>query len=59
MMNLLCSFIRDEKGEDLIEYGLLAAFVAGLCLAVISNSTGLRGALLSAFEKARVALITI
>jgi Flp pilus assembly pilin Flp len=59
MMNLLHSFIRDERGEDLIEYGLLAAFVAGLSLALISNSTGLRGALLSAFEKARVALTTV
>jgi Flp pilus assembly pilin Flp len=59
MMNLLHSFIRDERGEDLIEYGLLAAFVAGVCLAVISNSAGLRGALLSAFEKARVALTTV
>ena len=32
---MLKNFIRDERGEDLIEYGLLAAFVAAIALAVI------------------------
>jgi Flp pilus assembly pilin Flp len=27
-MNLLLNFIRDEQGQDLIEYTLLMAFVA-------------------------------
>jgi Flp pilus assembly pilin Flp len=59
MMNLLGSFIHDEKGEDLLEYGMLAAFVAGLALALIMNNAMLRGALLKAFEKARTVLVTI
>ncbi len=56
MMNLLRSFIRDEKGEDLIEYGLLCAFVAFVALALINNSAGLRGALSKAFFAACDAL---
>jgi len=59
MMNVLHSFIRDERGEDLIEYGLLAAFVAGLALALFANNTPLRPALIDALEKARVALTTL
>ena len=59
MMNVLHSFIRDERGEDLIEYGLLAAFVAGLALALFANNTPLRTALIDALEKARVALTTL
>lgn len=34
MLNLK-NFLKDERGEDLIEYGLLAAFVAAIALAVI------------------------
>jgi Flp pilus assembly pilin Flp len=37
MMNLIHSFVRDEKGEDLIEYGLLAAFVAAVAIFVLVN----------------------
>lgn len=28
MKNLLCNVLRDEQGQDLIEYTLLLAFVA-------------------------------
>ena len=53
MMKLIRNFVRDEKGEDLIEYGLLAAFVAGVALFVlIGDPIGLRGALSTAFAKA-------
>jgi len=44
-------FGRDEQGEDLIEYGLLAAFVAGIALLLLTND-GLRNALSAAFQKA-------
>jgi len=27
-MNVLKSFIRDESGQDMVEYGLLAAFIS-------------------------------
>ncbi len=58
MMNLIRSFVRDEKGEDLIEYGLLAAFVAGVAIFVLMNQ-GLRQALSDAFLKAQTALTDI
>jgi Flp pilus assembly pilin Flp len=28
MKNLFASFIRDEEGQDIIEYALLAAFIS-------------------------------
>ena len=51
MMHLIRSFIRDEKGEDLIEYGLLAAFVAALGV-IIAYSLGLNEAIQAAFTRA-------
>jgi Flp pilus assembly pilin Flp len=51
MMRIVRSFIRDEKGEDLIEYGLLAAFISGVALLVLTN-TAMRGALSTAYGKA-------
>ncbi len=57
MMKLIRNFVRDEKGEDMIEYGLLAAFVAMVALAVlIADPAGLRGGIGSAFKKAVNAL---
>jgi Flp pilus assembly pilin Flp len=44
MMNLIRSFVRDEQGEDLIEYGLLAAFAAAIFMILMTNG-GLRDAL--------------
>jgi len=55
MKKTLQSFIEDEKGEDLIEYGLLVAFVAGIALAALTNN-GIRDALGAAFVRARNAL---
>ena len=57
MMNLVRNFIRDENGEDLIEYGLLAAFVAAVALVtIILDPIGIKGSLVGAFEKAKNAL---
>ena len=57
MMNVVRGFIRDESGEDLIEYGLLAAFVAAVALVtIIADPLGIRGALVNAFNKAKNAL---
>ncbi len=50
MMNAIRNFVRDEQGEDLIEYGLLAAFVAAVAVAVLSNG-GLRAALSEVFAR--------
>ena len=59
MMNLVRNFVRDENGEDLIEYGLLAAFVAAVALVtIILDPLGIKGALVGAFTKAKVALET-
>ena len=49
-MNLIRNFVRDERGEDLIEYGLLAAFVAAVFGAVLASP--LKPAISDAFQKA-------
>ena len=56
MKVLIGRFIREESGEDLIEYGLLAAFVAAVALAVIIGNPGIRDGLTNAFKKAVDAL---
>jgi Flp pilus assembly pilin Flp len=49
--------VRDEKGEDLIEYGLLAAFVAAVALmTIILDPIGIKDSLVNAFQKAGDAL---
>lgn len=56
-MNLITRFVRDEQGEDLIEYGLLAAFVAAVATAVIiADPLGIKGSLKAAYQKAKTAL---
>ncbi len=53
MVEFVRSFLRDDKGEDLIEYGLLAAFIAAIALAAIINDPfGLRAGVISAFSRA-------
>ena len=57
MMNLIRNFVRDEKGEDLIEYGLLAAFVAAVAtLVIINDPLGLTTAVQNAYQRAVDAL---
>jgi Flp pilus assembly pilin Flp len=56
MMNLIRNFVRDEKGEDLIEYGLLAAFVAALATALLLTNKPLNASIQNAFNKAVTAL---
>jgi len=57
MRNVLMSFVRDERGEDLIEYGLLAAFVAAVATAVIiADPLGIKGSLTAAYQRAKTAL---
>ena len=56
-MHTLGLFVREESGEDLIEYGLLAAFVAAVATAVIiADPLGLGTAVKGAFTKAVTAL---
>ena len=57
MKNLVGRFVREESGEDLIEYGLLAAFVAAVATAVIiADPLGIKTSLKNAFQKAKDAL---
>jgi Flp pilus assembly pilin Flp len=57
MSSTLRRFVRDESGEDLIEYGLLAAFVAAVALVtIIADPIGIKPALRAAFQKAQDAL---
>lgn len=57
MANLLHEFARDERGEDLIEYGLLSSFVAAVALAtIILDPVGIRTSLVGAYQKAVEAL---
>ncbi len=57
MMNMIRNFVNDENGEDLIEYGLLAAFVAAVALVtIILDPIGIKGSLVNAFVKAKDAL---
>jgi len=57
MKSLIFRFIREENGEDLIEYGLLAAFVATVATAVvIGDPLGLRTAVVNAYKRAVDAL---
>jgi Flp pilus assembly pilin Flp len=57
MNALVIRFLREESGEDLIEYGLLCAFVAAVATAVIiADPLGVKGSLIKAYQKAKTAL---
>jgi Flp pilus assembly pilin Flp len=57
MKHLLIRFVREENAEDLIEYGLLCAFVATVATAVvIADPLGLTAAVKKAYQRAVDAL---
>ena len=57
MLQALERFGRDERGEDLMEYGLLIAFVATVALAaIITDPLGLGTAVQAAYQRAIDAL---
>jgi pilus assembly protein Flp/PilA len=35
---LLCKFVRDESGQDLMEYGMLAALIAVVLIGALTKS---------------------
>jgi Flp pilus assembly pilin Flp len=57
MLKLIRNFVRDERGEDLIEYGLLAAFVAAIGV-IVAYTLGLDDAIQRAFTDAMNSLDT-
>jgi len=53
MLRFARGLIRDERGEDLMEYGLLVAFVAAIALAVIiTDPLGFGAAIQGAYQRA-------
>jgi pilus assembly protein Flp/PilA len=36
MKNIVVSLVRDEQGQDLIEYALLAGLIAVICIASVT-----------------------
>lgn len=38
MKNLFNRFVREEEGQDLIEYALLAGLIALVCVVAITNA---------------------
>jgi Flp pilus assembly pilin Flp len=57
MLQLAKRFARSERGEDLMEYGLLVAFVAAIALAaIITDPLGLGTAIKDAYQRAVDAL---
>jgi len=50
-MHTFTRFVWEDTGEDLIEYGLLAAFVAACGIAVL-YTLGLENAITAAYKKA-------
>ena len=54
--NSVCAFLRDDEGEDLIEYGLLAAFVATVAVTVLSSPV-LRSGVSDALSRAVSTLV--
>jgi pilus assembly protein Flp/PilA len=37
MKNLIARFVREEEGQDLVEYALLIAFIALACIIGLQN----------------------
>ena len=38
MKNSIVSLVRDEQGQDLIEYALLAALISIFCIAAVTGA---------------------
>ena len=53
MLKFAVRLLRDERGEDLMEYGLLVAFVAAIAVAVIiTDPLGFGQAIQDAYQRA-------
>jgi pilus assembly protein Flp/PilA len=56
MMNSIKRFVREEEGVTMVEYGLLAALIAVICIATI-KALGIE--LEKVFDKIRDELVTV
>jgi Flp pilus assembly pilin Flp len=60
MKRVLLRLWRDDRAEDLVEYGLLVAFAAAIVtVALLNDPVGWKPALVTAFTKVRDALTNI
>jgi pilus assembly protein Flp/PilA len=53
MKNLINRFVREDNGQDLIEYALLAAFIS---LAAVTAITNLGGAINTVYSRVSATL---
>jgi pilus assembly protein Flp/PilA len=56
MRNLLARFSKDESGASLVEYGMLLALIAVVCIGVV---TGLGGTVSDVFSTINADLVKI
>ena len=60
MVRRIVQLLREDRGEDLVEYGLLVAFAAAvITAALINDPVGWKPALIAAFTKVKNALDNI
>jgi Flp pilus assembly pilin Flp len=53
MQQLIRRFAREDHGEDLIEYGLLAAFVASIALVtIVGDPFRLKSSIFATYNRA-------
>ena len=52
MKNLINRFVREEAGQDLIEYALLAGLISLVCVLAITNAGGAVSTLFGNVENA-------
>jgi pilus assembly protein Flp/PilA len=52
MKNFIVSFVRDEQGQDLVEYALLAGLISIVCVGVIQSSGNKISSVWSAVDSA-------
>ena len=52
MKNFMVSFMRDEQGQDLIEYALLAGLISIFCVAAVKGAGSKVSTLFSSVEAA-------
>ena len=37
MKNLLAKFVRDDEGATMVEYGIMVALIAAVCIATVTT----------------------
>jgi pilus assembly protein Flp/PilA len=52
MKNFMVSLVRDDQGQDLIEYALLAGLISILCVAAVKGAGSKVSELFSSVESA-------